>query len=260
MQLKLACAQFAPVEGDVAANLSRLDDLARQAAGADLVLFPELATTGYLPADRIAPLAEAIPGPTTDRLGEIARKHGLALAAGMAELDPATGLRHNTLVVLGRDGRLALCYRKTHLFPGEERWATAGSSFTVALCGGIAIGGWICYDTRFPEVARQVALAGVEVALVPSAWLGPADEWELVVRARALDNGIFVAGAALQGSSSVSEFRGGSLIADPHGRVIAQAKEGETTVVSADVDLNAIAEFRKRLPLLEHRRSDLFGW
>jgi len=259
MVLTLACAQFAPVGGDVNANVARMAKLLREAAGADLVVFPELATTGYLPGAEVAPLAEPIPGPTTERLSALARECRIAIATGIAELDPASGRRYNTLVVVDSDGRLCLRYRKTHLWAGEERWATPGSSFTVAQCGGVALGAWICYDCRFPEVARMFALAGAEVALVGSAWLGPAEEWELAVRARAMDNGIFVAASTMQGTSGSMEFHGGSLIADPHGRVIAQAREGETTVIAAKADLAAIPECRARLPLLSHRRRDLYS-
>jgi predicted amidohydrolase len=122
----------------------------------------------------------------------------------------------------------------------------------------VRCGAWVCYDTRFPELARRLALDGATLGLVSAAWLGPAEEWELAVRSRALDNGMYVAASALQGTARGAAFHGVSLVADPHGRVIARSPEGDG-VISADYDDEGVAEFRARLPLLEHRRPDLLG-
>ena len=160
--------------------------------------------------------------------------------------------------MIGPDGRLAAVRRKAHLFGGEPRWASPADDARVFDLGGVRCGAWVCYDTRFPELARRLALDGATLGLVAAAWLGPVEEWELAVRARAMDNGIFVAAAALQGEGRGMTFRGTSLIADPHGRVIARAASGDG-VITAAYDEAAIAECRARLPLLEHRRADLLG-
>jgi predicted amidohydrolase len=118
---------------------------------------------------------------------------------------------------------------------------------------------WICYDTRFPEAARVLALEGATLCLAATAWFGPADEWELAIRARAMDNGIFTAGAALQGEALGMPLRGASIIVDPHGRILAQAREGADGVITAQYDEESVLSFRARLPLLEHRRPSAYA-
>ena len=259
MAVTLACAQFTPVNGDIQKNLRHIGVSLAAAGDADIVVFPEMAVTGYLPAEQIQELAETIPGPSFNLLAEYARHERTALAAGMAELDVATGLRYNTLVVINSKGQLVMRYRKTHLWTGEEAWATPGSKINVAMCDGIVLGGWICYDTRFPEVARLLALSGAQVAAVSSAWLGPAEEWELAVRSRAMDNNMFVVAANLQGKTGGGEqLNGDSIIVGPSGTVLARTRPGMDEVVLAEVDMGEIATRRKRLPLLMHRRKDLY--
>ncbi len=259
MRIGIACAQFAAVPGDLAANAGRVGALAREAAGrgAALVVFPETCLTGYLPAGEIETLAVAADGPELAAVAETARAARIAIALGFAERG-ADGRRSSSIAVLGPDGRLAAVRRKAHLFGGEPRWASPADGARVFDLAGVRCGAWVCYDTRFPELARRLALDGATLGLVAAAWLGPVDEWELAVRARAMDNGIFVAAAALQGEARGMAFCGTSLIADPHGRVIARAASGDG-VVTAAYDDAAIAECRARLPLLDHRRADLLG-
>ena len=124
--------------------------------------------------------------------------------------------------------------------------------------GGVRYGGWICYDTRFPEVGRAAAIGGAEVGLVPTAWLGPTEEWRLALRARALDNGIFVAGADIISKDPGLRCRGASMIAGPHGEILAQAQEDNEGIIWADLSQETLTKQRERLPLLKHRRTDLF--
>ena len=255
----VACAQFAPVPGDVEENLRTIERLTAEAEGVDLVVFPELATTGYLSAEWMSELAETVPGKMFDELAAIARDHARALAVGWPELDLQDGTRHNSFLVIDETGRLVLRYRKSHLWHGESAWATPGSAFHATVCNGVVCGAWVCYDTRFPEVARLVALAGAQVGLVGSAWLGPPEEWELALRARALDNNIYVAAAAMQGTTGGGEpLYGGSLIVGPSGEVLARAEEGPETFISAVVDTAEINARRERLPLFVDRRPDLY--
>ena len=123
----------------------------------------------------------------------------------------------------------------------------------------MCLGSWICYDSRFPEAARTLARAGASLALVGSAWFGPADEWELAIRSRALDNGIFVAGASVLGAFGPSPFHGVSLIVDPHGRVLARGREGVEEIITADYDDEAVSSFRGRLPLLADLRPGTYA-
>lgn len=255
MKIKIGCAQLECINGDLKTNLSRIDRLTGEARaqGCSLVVFPELVTTGYSRPERVAAMAEPIPGPASEVLAAIAADQGIALAAGLPEEEGAH--RFNTLLLLGADGKELGRYRKVHLWETEKSWARPGDGFPVVDWGGVRTGLWNCYDCRFPEAGRAVARKGAVLALAPAAWLGPADEWELAVRARAMDNGIFVAASALLGKN----FHGVSMIVDPHGTVLARGREGEDGVVSVEIDLEEVGRFRKRLPLLDHLRPEAYG-
>lgn len=256
MKKRIGCAQFAAVNGDIPANLEKIESLAREGAGdgVELVVFPELAVTGYIRPEKIVSFVEPIPGPVTQRLCDIAREHNVALAVGLAEKDEAEGVNYNTMLFIDAKGQEVSRYRKVHLWDTERVWAVPGKDFPVEAWEEVPVGMWICYDSRFPEAARSIAKGGGKLALVATAWLGPAPEWELAIRSRAMDNGIFVAGSALLGP----DFHGVSLIANPHGQVLAQGREGEDMVVAADIELEVAEKFLARVPLLDHLRQDAY--
>jgi predicted amidohydrolase len=157
----------------------------------------------------------------------------MAMAFGLAELDQEQDVRYNSMVVLDKRGAIAAVYHKMHLWASEKEWARGGADLPVFEMDGVACSGWICYDTRFPELARMAALKGAEVGLVSTAWLGPGEEWELALRARALDNSIFVAGADIISPNPALRCRGLSMIVDPKGRVLARAEPGQEGVIYA---------------------------
>ena len=255
--MRVACAQTDCFPGDVSANLRRINLLAASASagGAELIIFPELMTTGYASPEVVAPLAERIPGPVSDEITRMATVHRIALAVGLPELSETGDGCFNTVLVIDAEGRELLRYRKVHLWGTEKSWARGGDRFPVRSLEGLHLGANICYDVRFPEGARSLALAGAQLMVLPTAWLGPIEEWELAVRSRAMDNGIFVAASALQGES----FRGSSLIVDPHGTIIARGDPGVEQLVTADIDPAAVRQFHQRVPLLQDRHPDLYS-
>ena len=257
--LRVACGQFEARFGDADYNLAQMEAQTRQASDANcqVIVFAELSVSGYLEVARVMEAAEPIPGDAVSRMTACARSCGIAIAFGMAEQD---GDRlHNALVVLDRDGEMVAHYRKTHLFGAEEDWATPGGEVVSFFIDGVAATGWICFDTRFPEIARAAAMSGAELALVPTAWLGPPAEWELAVRSRAMDNTMFVAGADQICHVKDLRCRGNSVIAGPHGDVLAQAVSDAPGVIWADLDPRELESQRDRLALLANRRADLFG-
>jgi predicted amidohydrolase len=256
----LACGQFAPAAGGIQENTDRIRSLARTAAarGAAILVLPELCLSGYPHAEEARGWAVRPEGPEIARLSACARENSMCLCFGFAELGPEDTL-HNSMALLDSAGILMSVYRKVHLWITEKEWAVPGTGFQAMTAGGVRLGMWICYDTRFPETARSLARSGATLGLVGSAWFGPAAEWELAVRARALDNGMFVAGASVQGAFGAAPFRGASLIVDPHGRVMAQAREGAEEVICAEYDDEAVASFRARLPLLADLRPECYG-
>ena len=251
MSFRLSCAQFRGEPGEVARNLDTMARLAKQAAeddGADLVVFAEMAPTCYTRPEILADAAQPLDGEIVRFLCDVASSLSIDLAFGMPELSESDGARYNTMVYLGSDGRMLATYRKTHLFGRETDWARPGdsvSAFDTRL--GLAAM-WVCYDTRFPEVARASAVAGARFAVVSTAWLGPPDEWELAVRSRAMDNGIFRGGGGPDWRRGGLVCRGLSLIADPHGRVIARAEPGCEGICTAEIDLRRSRRFSRTRP------------
>jgi len=258
--MRIACGQFAANPGDAPSNVARMIRYASQARseGCELIVFPELIVTGYLAPERVLPLAEPLTGPSVSRLAESAGRIGIAIAFGMAELDAASSVRYNSLVLVDRSGQLAGVYHKMHLWDTEREWAEPGREVLSIKLANVRYSGWICYDTRFPELARLGALAGAEVALVPTAWLGPGQEWELALRARALDNGIFCAGADIVGPDPALRCRGLSMIVGPKGNVLARAEPDSEGIISATLSQADLDAQRGRVPLLHHRRPELY--
>jgi predicted amidohydrolase len=260
VRFTIACGQLAPTTGDIAGNTARMRALAGEAAraGATVLVLPELCLCGYLRAEDARARAVAATGPEIAGLRACARENRIALAFGFAEAAPG-GALHNSMAFVDSLGTLTAVYRKVHLWATEKTWAEPGASFSAFDALGIRAGMWVCYDSRFPEAARTLARAGATLALVGSAWFGPAEEWELALRARALDNGIFVAGAAVLGSFGDDPFHGESLIVDPHGAVLAKAASGRSGIICGEYDTTVVEGFRARLPLLADLRPGSYA-
>ncbi|MEU6749331.1 carbon-nitrogen hydrolase family protein [Spirillospora sp. NPDC046719] len=258
--VQVAVAQFAPGE-DKDANLASIGKLAAEAAarGARVVVFPEFAMFTAPKLDRrFLDTAEPLDGPFAAGLGELARRHGLHVVAGVNERLDDPGRISNTLLAIGPDGAVAATYRKTHLYDAfgykESEVVRPGpigdpETFTV---DGVRFGMQTCYDVRFPEVTRRIVDAGADVLALPAEWVpGPLkeDHWRTLVRARAIENTIYVAAA----DQCAPTGAGNSMIVDPMGVVVAAL--GETTgTASADVSPERVAAVRKKNPALSLRR------
>jgi predicted amidohydrolase len=248
-------------------NLARAAELVGEAAsgGARLVVLPEVVAWRG-PREAEPEHAEPIPGPTADRMAGLARTHGIVLCAGSwLERDPATGRAFNTSCVFGPDGALLARYRKIHLFdvdiPGsvsvrESDTRTPGLEPVTVATGVGTLGLSVCYDLRFPELYRHLALAGAEVLLVPSAFTFPtgAAHWEVLLRARAIENQCYVLAANQSGMSphGFADY-GNSMIVDPWGTVVARAADG-VGVTLAEIDRDRVTRVRRQLPSLAHVR------
>ena len=257
---RVACGQFEARAADKDYNLALMSAQAAEAAdaGCAVIVLPELIVSGYIAAERIPEQAEPVTGPSVRRMQQAAASSGIAVAFGMAEAAD-DGRRYDSLIVVDADGEVGAVYRKLHLFGAETSWAAAGGEVPLFGLSGVTATGWICFDTRFPEQARCAAAGGAELALVPTAWLGPPEEWELALRARAMDNSMFAAGADIVSFADGLRCRGNSMIVGPHGDVLARAVPDSDSVIWADLDPAAIAHQHQRLALLANRRADLFG-
>lgn len=260
MQLALFQPDPSP---DKAANLEQaLTAIAQAAArGAQLVVFPEMYMALPVADLPLPTLAEDLDGPFVTALAGAARAHGVSVVCGLWERSPVASKVYNTLVILGPDGVLQGYYHKLHLFDAlsmreSERMTPGTEKPPVVTIGGIPTGFAICYDLRFPELFRDLAARGAELIVVPSAWYaGPCkeDHWLTLLRARAIENTLYVAGCNLTGKA----FCGRSSVFDPFGVPVAGAGEGVQTLY-ADLDRARVQSVRDKLPALQHRRHELY--
>ncbi len=275
-----------PCGVDPRENLARTEAGIRESAGggANLVLLQELHRTPY-PCQQEDPavfdLAEPVPGPTTDRLGELARELGVVIVGSVFERRTA-GLYHNTAVVLDSDGRLAGRYRKMHIpdDPGyyEKFYFTPGDTGFEPVDTSVGrLGVLVCWDQWFPEAARLMALAGAEVLLYPTAigW-APEDDtdeqerqrdaWITVQRAHAVANGLPVLACNRcgtepdpAGQGGGARFWGSSFAAGPQGEILARAGADAAEVLITELDLRRTDTVRRMWPFLRDRRVDAYG-
>jgi len=244
--------------------------------GARIVCLQELFRSRYFPQSedtRKFSLAETVPGPTTEALSRVAREREVVVIASLFERRSA-GIYHNTAVVIDADGSLAGKYRKMHIpdDPGyyEKFYFAPGDlGFPSFRTRYARIGVLVCWDQWFPEAARLASLAGAQILFYPTAigWLrgeprktaeDQRSAWQLVQRAHAVANGVFVAVPNRVGREGKLKFWGGSFVADPMGRILAQAGEARDEVLIARCNLNQIDETRQNWPFLRDRRIDAY--
>ena len=272
-RLRVACVQMTSRD-DKAANLDRAEALVGRAAagGADVVVLPEKWNAIGDPALLHAAAESLDGGESVDAMAGWARRHGIALVGGsITERREGREKLSNTSVVFDPDGEIAAIYRKIHLFDvdvgghvyRESEAEEPGTEPVVAHSdGGWPIGLSVCYDVRFPELYRILALEGALLVTVPAhftLYTGK-DHWHVLLRARAIENQLYVAAAAQIGETQRGkQSYGRSLIADPWGIVVAQAPD-EETVISAELDLRRLEDVRTRLPSLRNRQADAYRW
>jgi predicted amidohydrolase len=266
--MRVALCQM-PVSPDPGINIGRVRECMASAArqGADMAVFPE-ATQARFGSDLRA-VAQPVDGTFGMELAEAARTQRIALVAGVFEPAP-DGRVYNTAVAYDAAGLLVAAYRKIHLFDSlgqtESDLVAPGSVPVVADLAGIRIGILTCYDIRFPELSRALVDQGAQLLVVPAAWAAGAlkeEHWVTLVRARAIENTVWVAAAGQVPDPSSPPTRaptgiGRSMLVDPMGTVRADLGP-DPGVAAAEVDPALTERVRALLPCLEHRRDDVFG-
>ncbi len=271
--MTVSAVQITAVDGEKDATVEKMLgflDLAGE-RGSGLVVLPEVWTgLGYSTEKAYVEIAEPIPGPTTALLAEKARKYGMYVVGSMYE---ASGnLFYNSSPLIDPEGRILGKYWKTHLFDAPNRpdirggiresdKVSAGSELPVFPTAHCKLGVSVCSDLRFPEVYRELALNGAEVIVCASAFLSPRyDHWEFFLRARATENQCWVVASGQYGVEPKSgiAFVGRSMIVDPWGTIVATASD-EEGVVTATIDLGFAEEVKRRYPLMDQRRPELYG-
>jgi predicted amidohydrolase len=247
----VAACQFEPDIDDEDANIATIRHLTSTNRDAAVVVFPELAVTGY-DVEAATAAATPVPGRITERLRGIAAATETTLVVGLPERDDDEV--YNDLVAVSGDGVEAV-YRKQYAW-GDEAGAfrTGDSPVTVETPVG-TLGFLLCYDLNFPEAALAYADAGVDVLAVSAAWRESyRTDWSLLLRARALDSPCYTVGINHAGTQQGRIHRGGSMIADPTGNVLAECSDGRTTV-AAPIKTDVLASARDRNPVRRSRRE-----
>jgi predicted amidohydrolase len=271
-RIRVACVQMTS-RADKAANLETAERLVAQAAatGADVVVLPEK-WNGIGDAAFYHSTAEPLSGgESVSAMSGWARTHGITLVGGsIVELREGRQKRSNTSLVFDSDGEIVATYRKIHLFdvevggvvyreseseePGDEAVVTEVEDWRLGLS--------VCYDIRFPELYRILALEGAQLVTVPAHFTTPTgkDHWHVLLRARAIENQLYVVAAAQTGETLPGKpAYGRSLIVDPWGLVLAQAPD-EETVISAELDRAHLEDIRAKLPSLANRQANAYRW
>ncbi|MCB5165280.1 carbon-nitrogen hydrolase family protein [Streptomyces bambusae] len=260
-QLRTALLQSSGRLGDVAENLKVLEQAAERAAGAGagLLISPEMFLTGYAIGEDVPRLAEASDGMSARAIGEIARRHGIAVLYGYPERDGEAV--YNSAQLIGPDGASLANYRKTHLFGCFEQDSFVPGDVPVvqAELGGLTVGILICYDVEFPENVRAHALAGTDFLVVPTAQMHPFQfVAEQLVPVRAFESQMYVAYVNRTGPEGEFEFVGLSCLASPDGVTRTRAGRGEE-IVFGEVDPELLAASRENNPYLRDRRPGLYA-
>jgi len=271
-RIRVACVQLTSRQ-DKAANLSRAEALVARAAstGADIVVLPEKWNL-IGSADDYRAAAEPLEGgESVEAMSRWAKTLGVTLVGGsITERREGREKLSNTSCVFDPQGELVAVYRKIHLFDvevgghvyRESEAEEPGTEPVVAQAEDWAVGLSVCYDVRFPELYRILALEGAELATVPAHFTTPTgrDHWHVLLRARAIENQFYVAAAGQVGETIAGKpAYGRSLIVDPWGIVLAQASDEETVIV-AELDRSRLLDIRAKLPSLANRQADAYRW
>lgn len=251
MKINVTCVQMEPVLGDVPKNLEKMSAFIRQAMAerpeTDLIVFPELITSGYECGNDFQRLAETVPdGEAAKTMGALAEEFKVHIVYGFPERDAdKSQILYNSVALIDDTGSVKGVYRKVHLFDSERKYFQEGSEYHVFDTAVGKLGLMICWDTAFPEVARSLALKGADLLVVSTNWEKPyltavetnnQQDWDLVTRARAMDNCMYLVSANRIGYDETLGFFGRSNIIGPTGEAVAELLEEKEGMVSAELD------------------------
>lgn len=264
-QMTLSLVQMDCRVGDPEGNFTTATGAIAEAArrGSDLVLLPELWSTAYA-LDAAPSLASPLARSADDegwfgRMARLAAEHQLFVGGSLLEV--RAGHFYNCFALYGPEGLLCGAYRKVHLFRlmDEEKYLAPGEEVVSLDLPWGRTGLAICYDLRFPELFRRYALGGARLMLIPAEWPHPRREhWRTLLRARAIENQCFVAACNRVGVTGSATFFGASTVINPWGETLVEAGEVET-LLTITVDTDLVETVRRRIPVFEDRRADLYG-
>ena len=269
-EVSIAVAQMKPRLGHMEDNLVKMSEMIATVASrekVDLIVFPELITSGNELGLRFTEMAQRVPGPTVNLLAQRANEYGVTIAFGMVTKENVESVLYNSALILGPDGELLETYHKIHL-RGEERMAfREGYKMPAVETAFGTVGMMLGYDLAFPEVARSLTLEGAELLLVMGSWEASAlDEWKTYLRARAYENAVFIAAANRIGEDITMTFGGESMIVGPRGQIYA-SMSGETDPETgapkegfavATIDLDDVRRSREEFQVIQNRQPTTY--
>jgi predicted amidohydrolase len=261
-EITVAVVQMEPRLGKMEDNLVKMGEFIRRIATeqpVDLIIFPELVTTGYEMGPRFPQVAQRVPGPAVNIIGQRAAEHGVHVAFGMVTKERVESILYNAAVLVGPDGEVIGQYHKVHL-RGEERMAfRAGYRILPFEADFGTVGLMVGWDLAFPEVARSLVLEGAELLAVLANWEQPnVAEWKAYLLTRAYENAVFVAAANRIGEEPSYTFFGQSAIISPEGRVLAAMDEPTEGYAVAKIDLDDVRRVREESQILQCRQPTAY--
>ncbi|NLH45366.1 MAG: carbon-nitrogen family hydrolase [Acholeplasmataceae bacterium] len=258
--MKISLVQMKIQEKNKDANVQHgLELLQKAVIGQDIAVMPEIWTTGYS-LGRLEKEADEIDGPVVKNLQKIAKDNNCAVIAGSIPL-LLDGKVHNTSVVINKNGEIIYLYSKMHLFGmfKEERFFAAGDTYEPFVLDGVACGASICYDLRFPELYRRLAIKGAKVIFVPAEWPeSRGDVWRLLLQARAVENQTYICGVNCVGTFKDDIFYGHSMIVAPNGKILVEGSS-EEEILRGEIDIDLVETMRKKLNALDDVRPEIFA-
>jgi predicted amidohydrolase len=269
-EISIATVQMNPRLGEPEENLIRMSEMIGKITSqhkVDLIIFPELVTSGNELGLRFTDIAQRVPGPAINLMAQRANDHGVFVAFGMATKERVESVLYNSAILIGPDGDLVDVYHKVHL-RGEERMAfREGIKLPISDTEIGTISMMIGYDLAFPELARSLALNGAELLIVLANWeASQMDEWKTYIRARAYENAVFIAGANRIGEDVTMTFGGESMVVGPRGEIYASMSEdtdpdtGEPQegFAIARINLGDVRKYREEYQFIQNRQPTMY--
>ncbi len=269
-EITVAIVQMKPKLGEPEENLVKMTEMISKIASqqkVDLIVFPELITSGYELGVRFTELAQRVPGPTINLLAQRANEYGVYIVFGMVTKERVESVLYNSAVVVGPEGELLDVYNKIHL-RGEERMAfREGFKLPVIETEVGNIGLMIGYDLAFPEVARSLALDGADILCVVANWeASQIDEWKTYTRARAYENSVYIAACNRVGEDVTLSFGGESMVVGPRGQIYASLADETDPDTGAPlegfavarIDLDQVRKYREEFQFIQNRQPVVY--
>jgi omega-amidase len=258
-KLTVSLAQMNIVLGDEKKNVATMEKWSAEAGrrGSHLVVFPELWSSGYA-LENAKDLASPLNGGTFNQMSTAALQNKIALVGSMLE---KRGMEvANSAAFFAPNGRMLGVYRKIHLFRlmDEDKWLQPGSSPLALELPWGNTGLAICYDLRFPELFRRYAVEGAKIMVIPAEWpIERVEHWRALLQARAIENQCYVVATNAAGKTGETVFGGHSMIVDPWGKIVVEGGESPM-LLTAEIEMDAVDDIRKRIPVFEDRRGDIY--